>query len=155
MRRESGQSSLGLLMIGMAAIFLAGFFLLVVFGAQSYRNTVAGQDLNNNARALQSYLSTAVRGSDRQNAVSVRTEGTYAPVLVIADGDSGYAVHIYRHEGRLLEDYAPLAAEPSPERSQFIGETALFEVKEAGGLLEVRTDAGRVLVHLRSGEGTA
>ncbi len=155
MRRESGSSSLGLLMISMAAIFLAGFFLLVIFGAQSYRNTVAGQDFNNNARALQSYLSTAVRGSDRQNAVTVRRDGAYAPVLVIADGDSGYGVHIYQHGGQLLEDYAALEAEPSPARSQLIGETALFEIEEAEGLLALRTDAGRVLVHLRSGEGTA
>ena len=41
--RERRGISAGLLMIGIAAIFLAGFFLLVIFGAQSYRGTVVSQ----------------------------------------------------------------------------------------------------------------
>ena len=50
--KEDNRSPLGLYTIGIAALFLAGFFLLVVFGAQSYRNTVAGQNGNMRSRAL-------------------------------------------------------------------------------------------------------
>lgn len=138
-------------MIGIAAIFLAGFFLLVIFGAQSYRNTVAGQEENMNRRALQSALSAAARACDRSGAVTVRREGAYAPVLVIADGESGYATLIYHSDGKLMEDYARLDAEPSPERSQLIGETASFALDNRDGLIELRTDAGRAIFHPRSG----
>ena len=44
--KKEHRSPIGLYTIGVAALFLAGFFLLVVFGAQSYRNTVAGQNGN-------------------------------------------------------------------------------------------------------------
>lgn len=148
-------SSPGLFMIGIAAIFLAGFFLLVIFGAQSYRNTVAGQEENMNRRALLSTLSTAARAGDRSGAVTVRREGAYAPVLVIEDGESGYATLIYQYGGELLEDYARADAEPSPERSQLIGETERFEISSWDSVIELRTDAGRVLFHPRSGGGAA
>ena len=59
MKRE-GTSPLGLYTIGIAALFLAGFFLLVVFGAQSYRDTVGGQNRNGEARAELAYLAAAV-----------------------------------------------------------------------------------------------
>ena len=53
---EKGRFDLGLNMIGIAALFLAGFFLLVIFGAQSYRGTVAGRSGNMDDRALLAYL---------------------------------------------------------------------------------------------------
>ena len=152
MNKNDRGASPGLWMIGVAALFLAGFFLIVVFGAQSSRRAVGLQEDNANVRILESYLATAVKGSDRTGAVRVVREGAYAPVLVIADGDSGYALQIYRTGGELLEDYAPLGEEPSPERSQKIADTEKFEILENGDLLELRTDAGRVLVKLRSGE---
>ena len=74
MKRE-GSSPLGLYTIGIAALFLAGFFLLVVFGAGSYRNTVSAQNDNMASRALLSYLSTTVKGHDSAGAVRVE-EGT-------------------------------------------------------------------------------
>ena len=50
--REHKTSSLGMLMIGMAALFLAGFLLLTVFGAQSFRSTAFGRGGNMDSRAL-------------------------------------------------------------------------------------------------------
>ena len=55
---KKGSSPFGHYMIGIAALFLAGFFLLVVFGAQSYRDTVSGQQDSMSARALSAYLAT-------------------------------------------------------------------------------------------------
>ena len=43
--KKEGSSPLGF-SIGIVALFLAGFILLVVFGAQSYRDTVSGQNDN-------------------------------------------------------------------------------------------------------------
>ena len=149
MKRE-GTSPLGLYTIGIAALFLAGFFLLVVFGAQSYRDTVAGQNRNGETRAQLAYLAAAVKGCDSAGAVHIVEEQT-GQILVLEDGDSGYALRIYRCRGVLVEDYAPLDAGLRPEEAQSIGVTALFTVERQGDLLRLSTDAGQILLRLRSG----
>ncbi len=152
------QPSRGLYMIGIAVLFLAGFLLLVIFGAQSYRGAVTGQSSNMRARALLAYFYTVVRDNDTKDAVTI-DNSTYGPVLVIADGDSGYALRLYRFEtengSELMEDFAAIDDELMPESAQTIGQTDIFEVEKLeDGLLAVRTDAGRVLLHVRS-EGDA
>ena len=148
--KQSERNPLGFYTIGIVALFLAGFFLLVVFGARSYRDTVKGEYGNMDTRALSSYLATCVKGCDTRGAVSIRdTEA--GPTLVVADGDTGFALRIYRHEGQLLEDFAALDAPLAPEEAQVIGSTEYFELERPEtDLLIVRTDAGRVVLHLRS-----
>ena len=154
MKKEE-RSPLGYYTIGIAALFLAGFLLLVVYGSQSYRNTVAGQNENMQSRALLSYLATTVKAGDISGGVRV-ADSAYGPVRSVADGGSGYAVRIYQHEGLLLEDYAAADAELQPEEAQQIGETELFQIEQPGeDLLLIRTDAGRVLLRLRSEGGGA
>ena len=106
-------------------------------------------------RALAAYLPTVVRSSDRAGAITLREDPVLGDVLVIADGESGYATHLYRFEGMLMEDYARIGAALSPERAQRIAATARFEVKLTNKLIVVETDAGRVLIHPRSGGETA
>ena len=150
--RKEHHSPIGLFTIGVAALFLAGFFLLVVFGAQSYRNTVAGQNGNMRSRALLSYLSTTVKACDAAGAVSLTEDPEVGRVLVLADGSSGYAVRIYHRDGILLEDYAAADTPLRPEEAQRIGETRQFEAEKlSGDVLKLKTDAGSVLLHLRSG----
>ena len=152
--KHDKSSPLGLYTIGIASLFLAGFFLLVVFGAQSYRNTVAGQNDNMQTRALLSYLATTVKGYDSRGAVSVREEPAVGKILQLEDGSSGYALRIYHQDGVLLEDYAADGEALRPEDAQTIGRTDLFEPALApDGLLRIRTDAGQVLLQLRTGDG--
>ena len=154
MEREK-ESPMGFYTIGIAALFLAGFFLLVVFGAQSYRNTVAEQNGNMQNRALLSYLATTAKAYDSRGAVTIE-EGDEGPVLCIADGTTGYGLRIYRHEGQLMEDYAALTAPLDPAEAQVIGRTERFEIERlAPELLRAYTDAGEVLLYLRSEEGGA
>jgi len=151
--KKKVNAGLGLYTIGIAALFLAGFFLLVVFGAQSYRNTVAGQNRNMHSRALLSYLSTTVKGYDAEGAVRVDEDRELGKILVLLEGRSGYALRIYRADGSLVEDYARADAALRPEDAQIIGETAVFDpVLTDNGLLTVSCDAGKVLLHLRSEE---
>jgi hypothetical protein len=139
----------GLFMIGTAALFMAGFLLLVSIGAHSFQNTAAGQNGNMETRAILSYLSTCVKSNDTAGAVQVRYEGEKL-VLEVADGDTGYAQRIYLHEGNLVEDFARKDAELYPEDSSLIGHTDSFEIsKMPGGVLAVTTDEGRVLLHTR------
>jgi hypothetical protein len=141
--------------MAVAGVFLAGFFLTVVFGAQTYREIAEGQSRNNEARALLSYISTCVRMNDTPGAVRVsREEGE--PVLVIADGQSGYAIRIYRYGDSLVEDYGEADGALYPDMAQVIGETEEFRIEELeNGAYAVVTDAGRVLFGLRSEKGVA
>ena len=152
MKKENG-SPVGLYTIGIAALFLAGFFLLVVFGAQSYRSTVAGQNRNMHGRELLSYLSTTVKAYDAAEAVAIEEDAALGQILTLADGSSGYALRIYCTDGFLLEDYAAADSALRPEEAQRIGETGIFEVEQLQErVLRISTDAGSVLLHLRSGE---
>ena len=155
MKNET-RSGLGLYTVGIAALFLAGFFLLVVFGAQSYRNTVSGQNANMHGRALLSYLSTTVKAYDAEGAVEIREDAGRGPVLVLRDFRSGYVLRIYREDGRLLEDFAEEGTDLSPENAQVIGETEQFRAeKDSTGLQRLSTDEGTVLLQLRSEEAAA
>lgn len=153
MKREN-RSPIGLTAIGIAALFLAGFFLLVVFGAQSYRDTVRTQNENMQNRALLQSLSTAVHACDALDAVTVMEDTVYGQVLNLKDGDSGYALRFYLSDGALVQEYSQQEAPLTPEAAQPLGETRVFEASRDGNLLRLRTDAGTVLLHLRSGEET-
>ena len=150
--KENEKSPLGYYAIGIAALFLLGFFLLIVFGAQSYRDAVTAQHANNDARVLLSYVSTCVKGSDSEGCVQIR-EQDGQQVLVIADG-SGYASRLYLLDGSLVEDYGETDGPLDPDNAEIIGQTSVFEVEVLqDGLLAVTTDAGRSLVCLRSEGG--
>ena len=56
--KQDGNLPMAFYTMGIACLFLAGFFLLVFFGARSYRDAVTGQTENNQSRVLLSYLST-------------------------------------------------------------------------------------------------
>jgi len=154
--QQRERSPLGGYMIGIAALFLAGFLLLVIFGAGIYRHISAGQRENYTTRSLASYISTCVKAND--TAGGVRKESSpYGDVLVVTEGSTGYAFRIYRYEGELVEDFARAEAPLAPESAQVIGATELYTVEYAAeDLLAVTTDAGRTMIHLRSqggGEG--
>ncbi len=153
MRRDGGSS--GIYTMAVAGVFLAGFFLTVIFGAQTYREIARGQSRNNEDRALLSYISTCVRMNDTAGAVSV-SQADGEPVLVIADGQSGYAIRIYRYGDSLVEDYGEAGGALYPDMAQVIGETKEFRIEELGNdTYAVDTDAGRVLFGLRSEKGVA
>lgn len=148
---RDNKSPVTFITMGIAGLFLAGFFLLVIFGAQTYRGIVEGQTRNNHTRELLGYLATCARANDSQGAVRILDNGG-RPVLVIADGSSGYALRIYQHEGVLLEDYGQLESAIEPEGAMVIGETEVFQVEEwQEGIFAVTTDAGVVLFYSRSG----
>ena len=146
-------SPLGLYSIGIAALFLLGFFLLVVFGAQNYRGAVTAQHANDDSRVLLSYVSTCLSSCDEAGCVQIRKDGDSA-VLVIADGDTGYASRLYPSNGRLEQSHDENDAPQDPQHAQTIAETGVFTVEEkAEGLLAVTTDAGTSYVYVRSKGG--
>ena len=151
--KQSQKNPILLLSVGVAALFLLGFLLLVTFGARSYREVVESQYGNMDERALSAYIATSVKANDSRGALRAE-DSEYGQVLVVTDVGSGWALRYYRYEGQLLEDYARDGTPLAPKEAQRIGPTERFSV-ECGdnGLVTVVTDAGRTLLHSRSAEG--
>ncbi len=153
--KQNGKNPTLFLSVGLAALFLLGFLLLVAFGARSYRDAVDSQYANMDARALGAYLAASVKANDSRNALRAE-DSAYGQVLVVKDESSGWALRYYRYEGQLVEDFALDEAPLDPEEAQKIGSTSRFSVEFGdGGLVTVTTDAGRTLLCLRSGEEAA
>ena len=147
--KQSHRSPLGFYTMGIATLFLVGFLLLVLFGAYTYRDAAATQKENNETRALLSYIYTSVKASDTAGNITVQ-ESEEGPVLVIEE-EAGYALYIYQKDGKLLEEYHATDASLSPDTANVLGETDIFTIEmPAESMLRVTTDAGDVLLHLRS-----
>ena len=141
-----------LLSIGVVALFLIGFLLLVVFGAKSYRAIVGSQYDCMDSRGLTSYIAASLKANDRQGAVSVE-DSDYGQVLVLTDDETGYSLRYYRYGGQLVEDFARSGTPLAPEDAEPIAPTEVFSVeRENDDVLYVTTDAGRTLLHIRCGE---
>ncbi|MBQ3481465.1 MAG: DUF4860 domain-containing protein [Oscillospiraceae bacterium] len=153
--KQNEKNPILLLSVGIAALFLLGFLLLVAFGARTYRDMVDSQYGNMDERALSAYIAASVKANDSRGALRVE-DSDCGQVLVVADAGSGWALRYYRYEGQLVEDYARDGTPLAPEEAQRIGPTELFSVERGdNGLVTVITDAGRILLHTRSTEGAA
>ena len=151
--RTKGKNPMSFFTIAIVGLFLAGFFLLVVFGARSYGQTAGMQSDHMEMRALTAYIATSVAESDEADSVRI-TDGPEGPVLVIADGNTGYGKRIWQREGHLVEDYAEISEGLSGDQANVIAETSVFEVERpAADRLSGTTDEGRTLITLRSEGG--
>ena len=150
--KRSHNSVSGLYTICVTALFLTGFFLLMVFGAQIYRGILSSQREANDLRAQLSVLQTALRAGDAADCVTTEDYGD-GQLLRIADGDTGYGLLIYAEDGQLLQEYTDITAQPRPDYADVMAQTDTFAVSASGDMLTVTTDAGSVTVHLRSAGG--
>lgn len=142
---KNNRSLLGIYTIGIAALFLLGFLLLVVFGAGSYQDSVGARESHSAQRVLLSYISTSVQQTELGH---VRVEDA-GQMLVLEDGDTGYVTRIYLADGRLIEEYRRDNTTPDPSQGRAIGKTKTFTVQTAADdLLKVTTDEGIVFVYV-------
>ena len=150
--KQSGNDPILFLSIGLAALFLLGFLLLVAFGARSHRDVVDSHYGNMDARALGAYIAASLKANDSRGALRV-DDSDFGRVLVVTDGESGWALRYYRYDGQLVEDFARVGAPLAPEEAQPIAPTGIFFAERGeSGLVTVTTDAGRTLLHTRSAE---
>ena len=153
--KQNGKNPILLLSVGLAALFLLGFLLLVAFGARSYRDIVDSQYANMDARSLGAYLAASVKANDTLGAVDAE-DSEYGRVLVVTDTSTGWALRYYLYDGWLVEDFAQSGTPLSPDLAQPIAPTGSFSAERTGsGLWTVTTDAGRTVLDIRSErEGT-
>ena len=147
-RTQEKQTPTAIFTVGSVALFLTGFLILVVLAARTCCRTAAEQRENGEIRALRSYIATVTGSLDAADAVRVYVSPC-GDVLSVEDG-SGSAVRIYVCGGKLLEDYSRTDAALQPEAAQVIGSTEVFTVSRSGRLLFIRTDAGQLILGLRS-----
>ena len=141
--------------IAIFALLLVGFLLVVIYGARTYGNTVESQRENNNQRAVLSYISTNVRNHDHRGGVSVE-QGPQGDMLVLKDeiGEAVYLTKIYVLDGVLMEEYGRDGMATGAGQLQEIGECGFLQMeRQSAQRLWVRTDAGSMLLHLRSESG--
>ncbi|MBQ6621412.1 MAG: DUF4860 domain-containing protein [Mogibacterium sp.] len=146
--RKEHRSMIGFYTIGIVALFIAGFMLLVVYGAHTYRDTVQSQNANSEMRSVFAYLQASVQGHGEDD-IRVEQDPAAGTVLVIPESGTAFGQRIYLYEGQLINDYSRLDRELRPAEAQVLGPAEFFEITEGdGGLITIRTDAGQVLLHL-------
>lgn len=157
-------------MSGVFVFVLLGFFavlatLMVLLGAQTYRNTTERTNVNSARRILTAYVRSALVADDRQDTVSVDTvDGmqvlTFREDYEDPDGEESIeSKMIYCWDGHLMEQYTSDEYEFDPEIGEYICEAADMRAELNGSLLTVTltgTDGteSEVCFALRSAQAT-
>ena len=91
-----------LFVLALFVVFTLSALVLVILGANVYRQTVSYMDENYEART--SYLTEKVRQNDVYGSISVgELEGSRALVLTREINGTTYATYLYLHQGSLRE----------------------------------------------------
>lgn len=93
-----------LFVLALFVVFTLSALVLVILGANVYRQTVSYMDENYTARTAYSYLTEKVRQNDLYDSISVgQLENTDALVLTREINGTAYATYLYLHDGSLRE----------------------------------------------------
>ena len=130
-------------MQGVFVFVLLGLFavmstLMVLLGAQMYRNTVDHSTANNEDRVLSAYVRSMIRAEDTSGAMEI---GEYNGVKTLAmredlDGEV-YVTWLYCYEGQMYEWFTSDDGEFRPESGTAICPAQSFEPHLENGLLTV------------------
>ena len=131
---------------GMQGVFvfvLLGLFavmstLMVLLGAQMYRNTVDHATLNNEDRVLSAYVRSMVRAEDAAQAVSVEEHDGIRVLALREAGEAdeeAYVTKLYCFEDSLYEWYTSEGHEFTPQSGTAICPAYSFEPTLQDGLL--------------------
>ena len=128
-------------MQGVFVFVLLGLFavmstLMVLLGAQMYRNTVDKTTENNEGRVLTAYVRSMVRAEDAYEALSVEDhDGVTALAMRESIDGEGYVTWIYQYDGQLYEQFTSGDREFEPEAGTAICAAQGFEPALEEGLL--------------------
>lgn len=144
--------------VALFALFVVALLLAILAGTGVYRALRAADGAASDERLSTSLIANAVRATDAAGSVSA-AEGPEGPALVLTEHlDSGdYQTRFYLYRGFVVQEYALADAPLAPDAATPVVESTSFsfELDKGSGLLRVSTDAGEVLVALRSAGGDA
>lgn len=124
------------LLLGVFAVFST---LMVLLGAQLYRETVNQTERHGERRILFSYLSNVVRSNDMGGHIYVdQRDGIDMLVMSLdVDGET-YETMVYVHEGMLKELFISAEQTFEPGYGEQICSAQAFSPEIRNGLLEIR-----------------
>lgn len=101
---EEGHVTDLLFTLALFCVFAASALLVVLMGANVYKQTAAGMAQNYNTRTSISYLAEKIRQNDVANGIKIESiDGKDALVLEQTVGKSTYQTWIYSSDGMLRE----------------------------------------------------
>lgn len=124
--------------LALFCVFAASALMVVLIGANVYKNTVSHMDASFVERTSLTYVVTKVRQNDGVGGVSL-TEIEGIPALALdqtVDGEV-YRTWIYHYDGALRETFTSLDNEFDPENGQVIVEVPGFRFEQADGMLRL------------------
>ena len=130
-------------MQGVFVFVLLGLFavmstLMVLLGAQMYRNTVDHTTRNNEGRLLGAYVRSMIRAEDAADAVTIEDfDGVKALAFHETIDDEAYVTWLYSYDGQLYEQFTDADRAFEPESGSVICPAERFEPVLADGLLTV------------------
>ena len=135
-------------MQGVFVFVLLGLFavmstLMVLLGAQMYRNTVDRATSNNEDRVLAAYVRSMVRAEDADRAVTVEPQNGITTLALREDLDgTPYVTWLYCYQDQLYEQFTSEGDDFDPEDGTAICPALGFEPRIEGGLLTVNLKDG-------------
>ncbi|SFB03209.1 protein of unknown function [Acetitomaculum ruminis DSM 5522] len=116
-------------------LFASLTFLLVILGANVYKNTVNTMDKDYNVRTLSSYISQKVRRLNVKDGIYLKEKnGISMLVLDEEKGKSIYSTYIYSYSNCVREIVVEKGLDFSPNDGEKIltGQSVDFSLKESG-----------------------
>ena len=144
-KRKTVQHSMqGVFVFVLLGLFAVMSTLMVLLGAQMYRNTVDHATENNEGRVLSAYVRSMVRAEDLAGAVEISEQnGVTTLAMRESLGDDGYVTWLYCYDGRMYEYFTSATTEFDPVKGTAICPAQSFEPRFENGLLTVDMIDGR------------
>jgi len=137
-RKMVNHSMQGVFVFVLLGVFAVMSTLMVLLGAQMYRNTVDRATDNNKGRVLGAYVRSMIRAEDADQAVSVeRLEGVTTLALHEQIEGEEYVTWLYSYDGQLYEQFTGSDRDFNPASGTAICPAAAFRPSLSGNLLTV------------------
>lgn len=123
------------LLLGVFAVFST---LMVLLGAQLYREIVDQTEIHNARRVLYSYVFNAVRANDGENLI--RTEEIDGVDVLVFDwtaDDEHYETKVYCYDGKLRELFSDADQAFEPGYGEVICDAQCFQPELENGMLKI------------------
>ena len=137
-RKMVTHSMQGVFVFVLLGIFAVMSTLMVLLGAQMYRNTVDHATANNEDRVLGAYVRSMIRAEDGADDVAVEEfDGTKVLALNESIEGENYVTWLYCYEGQLYEQFTGADRDFNPTSGTVICPVKAFGPKLDGNLLTV------------------
>ena len=137
-RKMVNHSMQGVFVFVLLGLFAVMSTLMVLLGAQMYRNTVDRTTDNNRGRVLGAYVRSMIRAEDADMSVAVEDhDGVTVLALREMIEDDEYVTWLYSYEGQLYEQFTGADRDFNPASGTAICPAKAFRPRLEGGLLTV------------------